>query len=135
MSDEVTIIPEVPPNIDAIRARFPISGQEIFAWAGTIYNPSNNRLPVWLVEHEKVHFRQQAEVGGPENWWAQYIEDDEFRLEQELEAHRREYRVFCRLNKDRNVRARYLMEIAARLAAPMYGKVIEPREAARRIRS
>jgi len=131
--NEVRIIPEFPPNIDVIRAKFPITGFEIFAWNDTIYNPSNNRMPVWLIEHEKVHFRQQN--GDPESWWARYMTDDEWRLEQELEAHRVEYRVFCRFNKDRNLRSRYLMEISKRLAAPMYGGIIQRMDAYRRIRA
>ena len=128
----VKIVPTFPPNIEAIRARFPITGFEIFAWDGTIYNPSNNMLPEWLIEHEKVHFRQQD--GDPESWWARYISDDQFRLDQELEAHRVEYRVFCRYQKDRNKRSKYLMSIASRLASPMYGKLLPVAEAMKRIR-
>ena len=129
----VEVVIGYPPNIDAIRAQFPITGQEIFAWAGIIYNPSGNPLPTWLVDHEKVHFKQQD--GNPEAWWDRYIIDEEFRLEQELEAHRVEYRSFCRQNKDRNSRARYLHQMANRLAAPMYGGIISRVEAVRRIKS
>lgn len=125
-----------PPNIEAIIERFPVVRElpgVIFAWDGIIFNPSGGHLEPWLVEHEKVHFKQQNR--DPEGWWERYLKDTEFRLEQELEAHRVEYRVFCRHNKDRNQRARYLSMIAGRLAAPMYGNVISRAEAARRIRS
>ena len=127
------IVNDFPPNIDAIRGTFPLTGHEIFAWKGTIYNPGGGTLTAWLIEHEKVHFRQQD--GKPEAWWARYLVDEQFRLDQELEAHRVEYRSFCSYVKDRNQRARYLMEISGRLASPMYGGIISRAEAAKRIRS
>lgn len=134
MTDVVKVIPEFPPNIDVLRKHFPITGFEIFAYSPDIYNPSNNMLPVWLVEHEKVHFGQQKSIGGPEEWWDRFIADEEFRLEQELEAHRVEYRVFCSHNRDRNRQFMYLMEMGKRLGSPMYGGIIRPNEAMTRIR-
>lgn len=129
---DVKIVTEYPPIIKLIEEKFPLTGYEIFAWGDTIYNPSGNPLPVWLIEHEKVHFRQQG--GKPKSWWKSYLKDPQFRLDQELEAHRVEYRVFCRHVKDRNKQIRYLRGIAARLASPMYGGIISPMEASKRIR-
>lgn len=119
---DVEIVHRYPPNIDAIREVFPLSGQEIFAWDGTIFNPAGGRVPDWLVEHEKVHFAQQA--GDPESWWGRYLVDAEWRLTQELEAHIVEYRVFCKSTRDRNKRFFFLADIGKRLASPMYGSLI-----------
>jgi hypothetical protein len=66
-------------------------------------------------------------------WWDRYLVDTDFRLEQELEAHRVEYRTFCSRNKDRNLRAKYLHATSSRLASPMYGKLLTTKEAARKI--
>ena len=126
------VVNEFPPNIEEVRKKFPLKGGEIFAWDGIIYHPRGGRLPPELIEHEKVHFAQQG--GNPEVWWSRYLsDDDEWRLEQELEAHIVEYRTYCRYNRDRNKRMRYLHMIARRLASPMYGGLITTGEARRRI--
>lgn len=123
---------EFPPNIERIRAKFPLKGGEIFAWDGIIYHPMGNRLPPELIAHEECHFAQQD--GDPEGWWERYLsDDDEWRFEQELEAHIVEYREYCRHNRDRNQRMRYLHMIARRLASPMYGNVVTSAQARRRI--
>lgn len=128
------IVEDFPPNIERIRKCFPLTGEEIFAYGDTIYSPSNVRLPPQLIEHEKVHQRQQQECG-VEEWWEKYITDVSFRLEQELEAHIVEYKVYCGLHKDRNVRARYLLGISLRLSSSMYGRILTRKEAVRRIRN
>ena len=127
------IINEYPPNIKQIKEAFPLKGREIFAWGGTIYSPSGVDIPVWLIEHEKVHFKQQKHIGGPEAWWERYLVDTQFRFEQELEAHQVEYRAYCRQTKDRNMHIRYLLVIARRLASPMYGSVVDARGAMKAI--
>ncbi len=96
------IFMEFPPNIDAIRAVLPLTGREIFAYGGIIYNPSGCRIGPELVAHEQVHFRQQGTR--PKRWWKKFLAHTEFRMEQELEAHRAEYWAFCKINRDRNAR-------------------------------
>lgn len=120
-----------PPNIDVLRAAFNPGPLTVFTYGDTVYNPSGGTLSAELVAHEAVHIKQQA--AGAEEWWARYLEDEQFRLEQELEAHRAEYQAFCAREKDRNQRNRYLFTIAARLASPMYGNIITLREAQRQI--
>ena len=123
---------EWPPNIEAIRAVLPVSEGNIFAWAPIIYNPGGGELSEALIGHEKVHFAQQG--GNPAKWWRKFLKDPEFRLSQELEAHREEYRVFCWFNRDRNAQARYLLHVAKRLAKPMYGGIITVTEAREQIK-
>lgn len=129
---DVKIEKKYPPNIDKIREHLVLGGNEIFAWDGIIYNPSGGFLTVPLIEHEKVHFKQQN--GEPEKWWDRYLADPEFRLEQELQAHQTEYRVYCRQIRDRNKQAQYLFGISRRLASPMYGNILSQQEAMKRIR-
>jgi len=116
-----------PPNIEKIRAVFPLTGKEIFAWGNTIYNPGGGPIPPWLAAHEKIHMLQQGD--DIEGWWDRYLVDAEWRFKQELEAHQEEYRVFCVLNKDRNTRIRYKNMLAARLASSMYGNMVTKKEA------
>lgn len=131
--DGVEVVFGDPPNIGKIRqAGIPLSGREIFAWDGTIYNPSGGPVGAPLIAHERVHFKQQN--GDPEAWWERYLDDVEFRLEQEIESHRAEYREFCKTVRQREKRVRFLSEIALRLSGPLYGGKITHREAMRRIK-
>ena len=133
LADGVEICFKYPPNIGKIRqAGIPLQGREIFAWDGTIYNPSGGPVSSALISHEKVHFKQQD--GDPEAWWEKYLADVDFRLEQEIESHRAEYKEFCKGVRQRETRVRYLSEIALRLAGPLYGGKITHREAMKRIR-
>lgn len=120
-----------PPNIVDIRAVLPVTDSNIFAYGDVIYNPGGGHLSLELIAHEQVHFRQQG--GKPATWWKKFLKSPDFRLEQEMEAHRAEYREFCRNHRDRNHRSRYLRELGRRLAAPMYGGLITVREAMVRI--
>jgi len=126
------IVKAFPPNIAEISGAFDLSGGEIFCYGDTIYNPDGNELPEWLIKHEEVHQKQQGDdVTG---WWERYLIDPEWRLEQEMEAHIVEFRWFRRLNKNRELHARYLSMIAGRLASKMYGNVITKMEAQKQIR-
>lgn len=134
------IVNDWPPNIKSIRAVLPVTENNIFAYGGTIYNPGGRGLSRELIAHETVHFRQQAEFKKPrwsrnsvESWWKKFLAEPEFRLEQELEAHREEYQEYCRRNKDRNRQVLFARLISKRLAAPMYGGLITAPEAQRKI--
>jgi len=127
----VKISTELPPNYEAVKEKFNPAKTAIFTYGDTIYNPSGGVLTPELLAHEAVHEGQQG--ADPQAWWDRYMVDDQFRLEQELEAHRVEYQAFCARVKDRNRRAVFLNQIATRLASPMYGRVVTVREASRLI--
>lgn len=108
-----------PPMIEEIDAAFGCRGQAIlYAWGDTIYNPTGFTVPDYLKAHEAVHGQHQN--GSVEAWWRKYIADAEFRYEQELAAHREEFRVQAAKLRDRNARERLLMRTASRLVAPLY---------------
>lgn len=118
-----------PPNFEQILAAFPNASQQgvIFAYGDTIYNPSNIVIPPPLLAHEEVHgSRQKAvhpkwgEVDAPIAWWGKYIDDPEFRYNEELLAHGAEYKMAIRVVHDRNLRAKLVMRTAQRLLAPLY---------------
>lgn len=128
------IVIDRPPIYDRAAKVFPLQGREIFAWGDKIYNPGGFDVPAWLVAHEEVHSLQQVEAGSPQAWWDQYLVDVEYRFQQELAAHQREYRSYCEHNADRNKRARYRSVVAKKLSAPLYGNMITRFDAMRRVK-
>ena len=118
MTNPPTISNDFPPNIDQIREAFPLTGNEIFAYDGVIYHPGGGHLTAPLIAHEQVHFAQQGD--DPAGWWDRYIRDVEFRYMEELEAHRKELSVFCKLTKRREHKWKYADQLARRLSSPTY---------------
>jgi len=130
---EVTeVVQDWPPNIEAIRAVLPVTERNIFAYGGKIYSPSRGDLSRELIAHERVHFQQQGDL--VDLWWEMFLADPEFRLTQEIPAHKAEYTEFCRNCKDRNRQVEYLRSLARRLSAPMYGGMIDFKQAMKAIR-
>lgn len=121
------ILKEFPPNIEAIRKRFLLSGNEIFAYGDTIYSPGGVDLPDSLLRHEEVHEKQQGD--DPEGWWARFLKDDKFRLDQEMEAHIVEYQTICKKVTDRNERVKAAAHVAHKIASATYGRMISYRKA------
>lgn len=112
-----------PPNIEKIKNAFPIRSNTIFTYGDTIYAPMlRGQLPPDIIAHEEIHARQQGE--DPEAWWDRYIVDKEFRLNQEVQAYRTQYRFFCRFIKDRGRQFQLLRIIASDLASPLYGNLV-----------
>jgi hypothetical protein len=114
------IIIGYPPNFEQIKAAFPKAENPgvLFAHDQIIYNPSGIAVPPALIAHESVHLHRQRDAG-PDEWWTRYLEDSEFRYEEELLAHVAEFKM-QRVAKDRNFGARLLMSTALRLVAPLY---------------
>jgi len=123
------IINEPPPQklLDAIRAAGmdPDLSKTFFTYGDIIYNPGGVEIQPSVLEHEEVHCDQQKSYqGGVDGWWGRYLVDPLFRVQQEAEAYGMQYRFLCAHHKDRNRRVRILMELAAMLAGPMYGRTI-----------
>lgn len=123
----------MPPNIDAIDKVFHVKEQAahrgiFFCYGNTIYNPSGHALPIELIAHECTHAVQQ-EIVGVEKWWEQYLEDHDFRLAMELDAHRVEYQQYVKDNPGRPFRRQYLAFEAERLSGPLYNRMLNKRVA------
>lgn len=89
----MTISKEKPVNYPHIADKF---GSDIWdrgvviTYAPDIHCKSGQPSPQ-IIHHEEVHIRQQlAFPGGPAAWWREYIQNDRFRLQEELEAHKEE---------------------------------------------
>ena len=137
------IINDWPPNIDAIRAAFPIEGREdvIFSYGDRVYAPCSQVIHQALQAHERVHCeRQLSRLGGVEDWGRDYIADPAFRLAEEIPAHLAEYIWWAgRPGADRpidgfrSVRLFHLTKIAQRLASPLYGGLLSLSDAKKAI--
>lgn len=57
---------------------------------------------------------------GKDAWWKRYLTVPRFRLEQEAQAYGVEYAFYCSRVKDRNFRARFLMQKVQQLSGPLY---------------
>lgn len=115
------IILDRPPNFEQVHAAFPRADQPgvLFAYDGNIYNPTGIVIPPALIAHENVHLKRQDRIT-PDTWWRAYIEDCEFRYNEELLAHAAELQNIFTVPGDRNARASLLMHTAIRLTAPLY---------------
>lgn len=121
-----------PPNYEEIKKHFKLSPHTVFTYGDTIHNPGGGPISDHLKHHESVHSVQQAEMGGPEVWWAKYLIDPEWRLQQEIEAYREQFKMVSEA-ANRAGRRKWLSKIAGDLASPIYGDIISKAEAMRQI--
>lgn len=121
------IIHKYPPNYKEIKSKLKPTEFTIYCYGDKIFNPSGLNIPEDLIVHESVHFRQQKEIG-VERWWSKYLEDDKFRLDQEVEAYREQAR-YIDNNYSRSLRKRLKEEITIYLSSEIYGSLITKEEA------
>lgn len=115
-----------PPNyLDIIKALPWVKGKNgiVYAWGDILYNPSMAHITPWLEAHEGVHGeRQGAEIL---QWWDRYLTDPQWRLEEEIPAHRAEWKRYRKVTGSQAMKTRYLRKIADRLSGPLYGNLID----------
>jgi hypothetical protein len=114
-----------PPNFEAIAAVIPAARNKgvIFAYGNIIYNPSGGPVMPATLAHEAVHCRQQGD--DVDGWWERYLADTQFRFDQEVEAHREEWRCWMKTGtRNRAERRRAMAMLGARLAGPLYGRMV-----------
>lgn len=116
---------EWPPNIDTIASFLPNARNPgtIFAYGEDVYNPFAVPLPYALQAHESIHQARQLDVGVT-HWWNRYLNEPDFRYNEELLAHIAEYMTQCPPGSLRNLRRLVLKATARRLAAPLYGYTV-----------
>lgn len=120
------IINSLPPMWDRINATFDIGMKPvIFTFGPVIYNPNGGKITKELEAHEEIHWQRQGDADeGIMAWWNQYLVDPGFRLEEELPAHRAEYRAFCKRHAGHSARHKYLAFVSQRLCGPLYGNLL-----------
>jgi len=105
----------------------------VFTVGSTIFNPSGVIIDEFILAHEQVHAIQQGE--NPAIWWGKYINDEDFRFEQELKAYRVQYRVMSAMVKDRNLLSKMLYALAGDLSGKMYGSMCKFQDALKLIKN
>lgn len=123
------VLNEFPPNIEAIKKVFPLHNRVVFTYGKILYNPGGWPIPHDLMVHEETHTKQQGK--DPEGWWKKYLEDKQFRLTQELEAYRNQWRAVLR--GDQKNKMTILRAIVKELSGELYGNIISYEVASRRI--
>lgn len=120
---------EKPKNWQMLVERFgAVWGKTVVTYGDTCH--CAKPLSEDLMVHEAVHVRQQK---NPDEWWARYMMDPVFRVEQEVEAYKEQMDYFRRVLKDRNQLFRIQDKLARDLCGPLYGRAISYDEAFRRI--
>lgn len=120
------VVWDFPPLYEEIAAAFKLRRDQgiIFSWGGRVFNPDGLSISPPLAAHEAVHGARQGTVeANIVDWWKRYIDDVRFRLEEEIPAHQAEYRWFIE-HGNRNQRRIALKQTAARLASPLYGRLV-----------
>lgn len=129
------IVNEKPPIeiYEGCDLRFKIRGRRgvIFTVGGKLYNPDGVHIEPWLLAHEEVHSTRQLASGDVNRWWAQYLDDKQFRFREELEAHREEWAVIQEKVSSRQQRRANLAFICKRLSGSLYGNMVSCQEAKR----
>lgn len=129
----MNVVNGTPPNFDEIVAVFPFASRKgvIFTYGDTVYvNGASSLLTPQLRAHEAVHVERQLKAG-VRPWWERYLRDADYRLAEELPAHRAEYQAARR--SDRNAAAMALHVAAQRLSSSLYGSMISFGQAKRAI--
>ena len=119
---------EIPSIYETLKEKFGVSwiGGVVIAYLPHIY--SYRSIPKDLEIHEEVHLHQQQEIG-VEEWWRLYIENDNFRLHQEIEAYKAQIEWINKVIRDREVRFRRIDRLLKDLSGSMYGNIITYSEA------
>lgn len=122
------IVHEPPPNYAQVIAVFPYAKGvgTFFTYGRCVFIPNPNwrhgglTLSEALMAHETVHADRQSNNAA--GWWRRYLDDPEFRLAEELPAHKAEFATFATDNRAR--RRAELRHIAHRLSGPLYGRLL-----------
>lgn len=127
-----------PPQwiLDAVKEKWGVEWKStvIFTYNGVI-SSSTGKMTRDLVAHEKTHIQQQKDIGSGDIWWKKYLEDDEFRYSQELEAYQNQYRWLLNNEPNKNEVFKFLMHYAQSLSGEMYGSMVTFNEAMKAIKS
>ena len=101
----------------------------VFSFGPKLYNPYGTYIPDAIIVHEAIHGARQGKgVNDVNGWWSRYMVDPAFRLVEEIHAHRAECRWLLEHN-DRRRRRAAIKQVAAKLAAPLYGSLVTLSEA------
>lgn len=117
------IVQEQPPIRTEADKVFRLPPGAIFTYGDMLYNPSGNRIDLPLLKHEEVHSKQQGD--NPGEWWNKYLNDNAFRISQEIPAYQAQYREARKYIKDKNRLSTFAVALAKDLSSAMYGNAVD----------
>jgi hypothetical protein len=114
---------EKPEIYDLLKTNFGVNWNKgvIITYGDTIYCKWKVKEP--KLTHEKVHIKQQKEMGVDE-WWDKYLSDEQFRLQQELEAYKAEIEWIKENVKGFVLKDKMISKIIMDISSDMYGGII-----------
>lgn len=116
------------PLLNKYKETFPVDENTAFAYNHVIY--TDKPLTPDLIIHERVHFKQQDEIG-LDNWITEYFRDVNFRVKMEVEAYKEQVKYFAG-NKDLQDMVR--VHCAKALSSNLYGNILTYKEAYQQLR-
>lgn len=96
----------------------------VIAYGTEIY--SKAQIPPWILAHETVHCQRQMDMGLTE-WWKAYIDNPDFRLNEEILAFQAEVKSYKKYMNP--VTDFYTKQRAKLLSSKLYGELITYEEA------
>lgn len=126
------VIHDYPPNIDLIRAALKPNKEAIYCYGETIYNPSKRTITPDVERHEQVHSERQGDR--PDLWYAKYLTDSDFRLQEEIIAYGEQYLFAKEHIKDKKLLSWLREKLAQSLSGEEYGSLLSFGEAEAKIR-
>ena len=128
MTRQVIIKKEKPPIYDSLKNKFGVDWEDkiIIAFNGAIWC-KEEPAPQKIV-HEIVHLDRQDEIGN-DAWWKLYLENDQFRLEEEMRAYLAEAKFIKKNINNREHVFHLLREIAQSMSSSVYGNLISTADA------
>lgn len=118
------------PYYNQYKQKFQITEHTIFVYKNKIY--SNKTEEDWkeyydVLHHELEHIRSQNEIG-PENWIQQFLNNKEFRVNEEKRAYLYQLKKVKELG-DKTDLMNIFTEVCQNISSDLYGKMISYREA------
>ena len=128
MKDRILLSKQIPPIYETLRDKFGVDWDSglIIAFDGRIHSKETPQ-PQKII-HEEVHLKRQNKIGN-EVWWKLYIENEKFRLDEEILAYMAEAKFLKKNIKDRELLFHLKRELAYNMSNEMYGNIISLREA------
>ena len=119
---------EIPPVYEKCKEQFEVDWDKgvIITYGDTIYCKYD--ITPDKIAHEVTHIFQQFGIK-KEDWWEQYLTNDRFRKEMEIEAYKNEFDWVYKNIKCKNKRFQMANNMALDLSGYMYGNMMTRNEA------
>ena len=128
----VKISNEKPPQwiLDEVKEKWNVEWESgvVFTY-GELITTFKGEVTEDLIAHESHHTAQHEKFGGADKWWREYLDNADFRFEQELECYRKQYKWLVKNIKNRQERFYFTQHYARSLSSEMYGNITTYQEA------